>query len=320
MPSFEDILLKISRASDVDADQLGVFGKQAAKRLLEDGVHPNETIQKIAQAEGLNAHEIRRVCEFANLATYDHHMKEAGAGDKTFEHPVADFRDITVGEQEKSAMPRIFSTEYDAVPDADLCGDDLDVFEAFGVEPPTEKVASLNRANMLIEKLELLRQNMQDKLAMNMEQLKESGEKFFHQVKQQVMSNGGDFDKVHEAVHKKVEGKPHADRVMQLMDYSKRRMYDMGVLQSHARTGDTPTGTDSVSEKKAEPVQRDLITEVFESPCVPVTVLNGRHPMFAVIDTLVKQFDERDDTSHNLIILDDKIRYTKHRVYGKQPL
>lgn len=318
MPSFEDILLKISRASDVDADQLGVFGKQAAKRLLEDGVHPNETIQKIAQAEGLNAHEVRRVCEFANLATYDHHMKEAGAGDKTFEHPVADFRDITVGEQEKSAMPRIFSTEYDTAPDADLCGEDVDVFEAFGVEPLNDKVASLNRANMLIEKLELLRQNMQDKLAMNLEELKDSGEKFFHHVKQQVMSNGGDFDKVHKAVHAKVEGKPYADRVMQLLDYSKRRLYDTGALESHARTGDTPMSTDT--EKKAEPVQQDLLTDMFESPCVPVSVINGRHPLFAAIDTLVKQFDERDDTSYNLILLDDKIRYTKNRVYGKQPL
>jgi hypothetical protein len=320
MPSFEDILLKISRGSDVDADQLGIFGKKASKHLVEDGVHPNETIQKIANDEGLNSHEIKRVCEFANLETYNHHMKEAGAGDKTFEHPVADYSSITASETEKSAMPRIFSTEYDQVPDADLCqvGDDIDVFEAFGVEPPNDKVASLKRADMLIEKLTLLAQNERDKLAMNLETLKEDGDKFYHHIKQQVLSNGGDFDKVHKAVKAKVEGKPHAERICALLDFCKRKLYDTGVLQSHTRTGDSPASTDS--EKKAEPVQKDLLTDMFESPGVPVTVLNGRHPLFASIDTLVRQFDERDKAKNNLIILDDKIRYTKHRVYGKQPL
>jgi len=325
MSSFEEILLKISRSADVDSDQLGVIGKQAAKRLIEDGVHPNVTIQKLATEKGLNSHEIQRACEFANLEGYSHRMKEAGSGDKTFEFPVADASEITSSkEPEKTAMPSVFSTEYDFAPDSDLCSvdSDMDVYEAFGVAPLVDKVASLHRADALIEKLELLAQNERDKLAMNLEELKENAEKFYGYIKQEVLK-GKSFDEVRKAVETKAEGTPYKDRILELTAYVKRRLYDAGVLQTPAKTGDS--GADPTLEcnqpKTAEPVERDLITDIFESPYVPVSVINGRHPMFASIDTLVRQFDERDTSKNNLIILDDKIRYTKDRVYGKkQPL
>jgi len=323
MPSFEDILLKISRGLDTDADQLGVHGKQATKRLVEDGVHPNATIQKTANAEGLNANEIQRVCELSNLETYAHHMKTAEDGDKTFEFPVADYRTIVAPAKasEKTAMPKVFSTDYDSPPHDSMRMvrlEDADLFEAFGVAPQ-EKVASLSRADALISHLELLAQNEQDKLAMNLEKLMENGEKFFQHIKQEVLA-GKSFDDVEKAVKAKAEGKPYQDRIMELTAYVKRRMYDMGILQHPARTGDSGASPDTVN-KTAEPVERDLLTDTFESPYVPVSVINGRHPMFAALDTLVQQFDEQDQSRKNLIILTDKIRYTKNRVYGKtQPL
>lgn len=322
MPSFEDILLKLSRGLDTDADQLGVFGKQAAKRLIEDGVHPNTTIQKIAHEEGLNSNEIQRVCELANLEGYTHHMKEAGQGEKTFEFPLADYREIATPEQEapeKTAMPKIFSTDFDSAPHPSLCGvnpEEIDLFEAFGVQPQ-EKIASLNRADMLIEHLQLQAQNQRDKLAMNLEKLVESGEKFFQHIKQEVLA-GKSFDDVEKAVKAKAEGKPFEDRIKELTAYVKRRMYDMGILQHPARTGDSGA-TPGTINKTAEPVERDLLTDTFESPCVPVAVINGRHPLFATMDTLVRQFDEHAKTNKYLTILEDKIRYTKNRVYGKQP-
>ena len=320
MPSFEDILLRISRGSDTDSDQLGVWGKQAAKRLIEDGVHPNETIQKIASEEGLKSSEIQRTCEFANLEGYSHRMKEAGGGDKTFEFPLANYQEITA-DAEKTAMPKIFATDFDRPPPAALCrvnSDEVDLFTAFGVEPPMEKIASFSRADALISHLELLAQNERDKLAMNLEELKENGEKFYQYTKQEVLS-GKSFDDVEKAVKAKAEDKPYQDRVMELTAYAKRRMYDAGILQLPARTGDSGSTPETVN-KTAEPVEKDLITDAFESPFVPVTVINGRHPLFANIDTLVRQFDERDKSKNNLIILEDKIRYTKNQVYGKQPL
>lgn len=325
MPSFEDILLKLSRGSDTDTDQLGVFGKQAAKRLIEDGVHPNDTIQKIASEEGLNAAEMQRVCELANLEGYAHFNKEAGRGERTFEFPLADYREIAAPAEapsEKTAMPKIFSTDYDAPPSSSLCGvntEEADIFDAFGVPPPVEKVASLARADGLIAHLELLAQNERDKLAMNLEALSENGEKFFQHIKQEVLA-GKSFDEIEKAVASKAEGKPYDGRIKELIGYVKRRLYDMGVLQHPARTGDSGSTPETIN-KTAEPVERDLLADTFESPHVPVAVTNGRHPLFASLDTLVRQFDERDKSNNHLIILEDKIRYTKNRVYGKtQPL
>ena len=319
MPSFEDILLQLSRESGMDEDRLSVLGKTAAKRLIEDGVDPNVAVQKIAHEEGLKASEVQRVCEFANLEGYSHGMKTAGQGDKTFEFPLADYREV-VAPAEKTAGPAVFATDYDCPPDRDLCKTasvDMDIFEAFGVSPVTEKVASLHRADGLIEKLQLLAQNERDKLAMKMEEMAESAEGFFQHIKQEVLK-GKSFDDVEKAVKAKAEGKPYADRIQELTGYVKRRMYDAGILQHPARTGDSGATPDTI-QKQAEPVERDLLTDTFESPGVPVMVLNGGHPLYASIDTLVRQFDEHDKSKNNLIILDDKIRYTKNRVYGKQP-
>lgn len=320
---FEDIL-KVSRGTSSSGEQFSLWGKTAAKRFIEDGVNLNESIRKIASDNGLNSHEIDRVVQAANLETYAHLLKQADPHDKSFEFPVAD-RSMVVSPEsstEKTAMPKAFFTDFDRAMDDDLGRfSGVDLREAFGVAL-AEKLAQDNaRAEGLLQKLQRLAELERDKIAASLECCMEDAEKFYQYIKQEVLA-GKTFDEVEEAVKAKAGVSAYAERVGDLTAYVKRRLYDAGLLQLPARTGDStddPTRADT--EKKAEPVEPGLLTDMWESPGVAVSVINGRHPLFAIIDTLIRQFEEADKSRHNLIILEDKIRYVKHRIYGKkQPL
>lgn len=316
----EDIL-KISRTLGVNKEQYGLWAKTAAKRFLEDDVPLNDSIRKIAAEHELNSNEVDRVVEMANLETYSQRLKQSSPNDKSFEFPVADRAKIVPGGAEKTAMPQIFVTDFDRPLDTDLSRTaGMDLFEAFGVSG-IEKVAQDSaRGEALVQKLERLAELTQDKLAMNLEQSMETAEKFFDMIKQEILK-GKTFDEVQSAVMAKADSKEkaYADRIGELTAYAKRKLYDAGLLQLPGRTGDSTD--DPTQEKSAEPVPKAMVTDTWESPGVTVSVINGRHPMFAAIDTLVTQFEEADKTKNNLIILEDKIRYTKSRVRGKkQPL
>jgi hypothetical protein len=87
------------------------MGKQASRAYLQEGTPLNQSITKIALEHGLNDLQTQRVCEFANLHTFESKRqeqlrgsKQAGAGRGTpnlyVQFPVADFRQVL---QQKSA-------------------------------------------------------------------------------------------------------------------------------------------------------------------------------------------------------------------------
>lgn len=63
------------------------LGDQASEKFLKEGVDLNEEIQKIANDNDLNSHEVQRVVEHANVNTFLSQFKEAD--DKTFGFDVA---------------------------------------------------------------------------------------------------------------------------------------------------------------------------------------------------------------------------------------
>lgn len=312
----DDDIVRIARGSGANAEQYGLWGKEAAKRYFEDKTPMTDTIQKIASANGLNPDEVSRVAEFANLEAYGHLLKNA-SDNKAFEFPLADVTKITRPAAEKRAsLPSVFSTDYESPLDDSLSKvAGVDIFEAMGVPREQEKVASPTAAFALLERIEHVAQAERDKLSFNMEKSTEDAEEFYRQIKQEFLG-GKAFPEIEKAVKEKAaDSEKYRGRLLDLLGWVKRRLYDEGVLLDSGRTGDAPS---SGEEKKAEPVERALITDMFESPGVPIQVVNGRHPLFATMDTLVRQFDEADKSRHNLIILEDKIRYVKNRVYKNQ--
>src|SRR5262245_2676067 len=60
----------LEKAAAPSAEGLEMLAKIAAKRYVEDRTPLNETIRKLASERDLNAHQVERVCEMANLATH----------------------------------------------------------------------------------------------------------------------------------------------------------------------------------------------------------------------------------------------------------
>lgn len=302
-----DEILKLSRRSSRNEEQFNLWGKEAAKRFIEEGVPLNTSVEKTAAEHGLNSDEINRVVEAANLETYGHFLKTSQ--DKTFEFPVADAKEIVgfLGSSEKTAMPVVFVTDYEATLPAEMSKvATADIFEAFGVSPEMEKVASPKRLENLVEKLDLALEITRDKLAALSEKFVENAEDFYKNIKQEVLK-GKSFDEVAVALKAKAGDSPHAGRLEELLGWAKNRLHDDGsVLPPVAGV------------KKAEPVELDKITDLFESPQVPVQVINGRHKLFGILDTLVDQFDEADKYRNKLHVIQDKVKYVKRRTDPRQ--
>lgn len=315
MGLFDDIL-KVGRRTSANAEQYGLWGREAAKRHIEDGVPLEDSVRKTASENNLNSEEVHRVSESANLETYTHKLKTASGGNKAFEFDLVDPRKITNPSVEKtSGVPDELASDYEFRLDDDLSktAGEADVFKLFGASEEIEKVASPKLAWDLLERLESIGQQLRDKLAFNMEKSVENANDFYHEIKQEYLTNGN-FDEISAAVHAKAESSKYADRLIELLGWAKRRLVDEGILQHPSRTGDS--GSDAT--KTAEPVEAHLLTDAIESPGVPVAIINGRHPIFATIDTLVPQFEEADESRKGLLVIDDKIRYVKNRVYKNQ--
>ena len=65
------------------------LGKTASDAFLNDGTSLNESVVKLAKKHNLNADQVYRVSEAANLTTYLTKMKTAGAKERTFEFDLA---------------------------------------------------------------------------------------------------------------------------------------------------------------------------------------------------------------------------------------
>lgn len=317
--SFEEEVIKLARKSSSNSENYGLWGKEAAKRYVEDGVQLSKHIAKIASENGLNPDEIARVVEAANLEVFDHKLKTSSS--KAFEFDVADHGkviDLLGVKKQKTAMPSVFFTDYHKPLDQELsktAGKTIE--EAFGVSVDQEKIASPKIAEDLLERLKFAEQDLKYKIAYNVEKFIETAEGFYDKVKQEVLS-GKSFEDISSVLMSKAEEGPQSTRVKELLDWTKRKLVDSGVMLAASHTGDTSEiSEDEKKEKKAEPVESALISDTMESPGVPVHIINGRHPLFSTMDTLVQQFDEADKNNYNLIILEDKIRYVKRRIGGQ---
>ena len=104
---------------------LKLMAKHAAGDFLSKEIPLTDTVAKLASERGLNAHQVARVCEQANLDTYNALWDKIGSGQ--FEFPLAD-QDAVMSILEKQASPSITADEYSAGPNQvaklirDFCG------------------------------------------------------------------------------------------------------------------------------------------------------------------------------------------------------
>lgn len=77
-----DYLLAPQQRSAISSDRLEILAKTAAKRYVDEGLSLNDTIGKLAADNNLNANQVERVCEVANIATHQALWPKTAAKEK----------------------------------------------------------------------------------------------------------------------------------------------------------------------------------------------------------------------------------------------
>lgn len=114
--------------------ELKMAAKEASKKYLEEKVPLNTTIAKVASDRGMNGYQVARVCEQANLDTYNALWDKSKSGDFTFD--VADQEKIAASiNQPESLLLDEYSSPVESIKDL--------LPEETSVENKTSKQAAL---------------------------------------------------------------------------------------------------------------------------------------------------------------------------------
>jgi len=121
--------------------ELKMMAKEASKKYLEDKVPLNDTIAKIASERDMNGHQVARICEQANLDTYNAMWDRSKNGDFTFDVADQDKIASTINQPESMLLDE-YSTPVESIKDL--------LPEGAAVESKTKKEARL--LNVAFEK------------------------------------------------------------------------------------------------------------------------------------------------------------------------
>lgn len=155
-------LLDGTRHAPLSAEALELMGKQAANRLLNEGLPLNETISKLAAAHAdINGEQVKRVAEFANNAVYlakHDQSKVAGAESSYPQFELADpfriMQDLSSGS--RPTVTTSVDAEYSKMPEksktASAESDDI-IDQAFKVDE-TKQLPNFSRESAVAQVFE----------------------------------------------------------------------------------------------------------------------------------------------------------------------
>lgn len=210
-------LMEGTRHATLSAETLELMGKQAANRLLNDGIPMNETISKLAaEHRDISGEQVRRICEFANQATYlakHDQSKTAGAASSYPQFDLADASRI-IQDMSDGARPTVTTKtdlEYAKLPSkaktasaqrisaAEALRENV-VEMVFGKVDPKKELhfGKETIAHQLIttkDDLNALKAELEEQQAVHAMQLKEAQAAYYHNVKQHIL-DGGDFSEI----------------------------------------------------------------------------------------------------------------------------
>src|SRR5579859_7632482 len=178
----------LEKTAAISAEELETMAKIAAKRYLEEHAALNETIRKFASERDLNAHQIERVCEMANLATHRALWPSAREKEKiAFE--LADAKRVKA--QREPAPARAKADDY-AAPPSQIPASGPSLARLLGVsgERGHEGLAGSSKKQALqrtLEKKAAERQRMQDQLLCAGMEAETAEKQAFEAIKQERM-------------------------------------------------------------------------------------------------------------------------------------
>lgn len=286
--------------SKVAVDRLESFAKIAAKRFLEEGAKLNDTITKLAKENELNANQIERVCEMANIATHQGLWSKTAQKEKISfplaaskvvlascgcggEAPVADCVDSDYAGPPK-AIPRPGPSM------ASMMGVDPGAVHN-GLEGPNDR----QKVIIVLQKKAAERKALQDRLAVQAMTLETLEKRAFEAVKQTVLGGTSFRNVLIAAVIAR-----HDKLAAELIPRFEERL----IAETH---GDTHSRLVKHAIAKVTP---DLISENLGN----TTVINGAHPVLISLDTIQRKTDEIKNGIRDLLRIDDEVKIYNQRL------
>jgi len=282
----------------IQPSYFGEWGKQAATSYLTKGSGLNKEIAKVAVANDLNPAQIKRVCEVANLATYNSLFPSNR--DKALDFDIATPEKVA-SELENLSVERPH-LDYKTTPQMKKKASDDQINAIFGVrsisnEPDVhERVKVAERFGRQVNDV---KQELRYRMYENTVEKQAAERDIYYAVEQMVLS-GEDFNKIASVVmnYSKHDIKP-------LMIDTYRKLRDEGVFGVHEKLaqGDPTNVIDQAMESdKLSPVGKNTV------------VVNNRHPLMQAVDTLGDKLDSEDKLRRATWMMDNSANVIKGKI------
>lgn len=308
MGHFDYLLEGQAQTKFASSDRLELLANTAAKRYLEEGSNLNDSIKKFASESDLNANEIERICEMANIATHRGLWRKT-AQKENISFPLANSKsvigaggcsgDCSENSCDTAAAVKPISSDYDGPPQgipapgpsimSMMGADPAKVHNGLGLEPDRKRII------IVLQKKAAERQRQKDKILFNGLQLETLEKKAFKNVKQTVIG-GATFRQIYEAAAGSGFGKI---AVEYLPKFEEKLIAD-----TH---GSTRTRLMKMAIGKAP-------EELVSSYLGNTTVINGAHPVLVSLDTINRKTGEIRNGLQDLLRIDDEVKIYTQRL------
>jgi hypothetical protein len=280
----------LQKAAAIAPEELESLAKLAAKRYVEERTSLNETIGKVTEERDLNAHQIERVCEMANLAT--HHALWPGAAEK--EKIAFELADAKKVKAKKTRPPAdTASADYAGPPSGiPACGPSLAAL--LGVDPASghEGLAgpsARQRLILVLQKKAAEKRRIQDQILFAGMEAETSVKLAYRAVKQEVL-RGTTMRQILRAATAGGLGKV----AREILPGFEPQL----VEETH---GGVRAGLEKNAISRAP---EDLISDQLGS----TTIVNGAHPVLVSLDTVQKKNGIVRNLLYGLLRIDDELK------------
>ncbi|MBP9824076.1 MAG: hypothetical protein KBF21_07630 [Thermoanaerobaculia bacterium] len=290
------------QVSKVASDRLESFAKIATKRSLEGGGSLNDVITKLAKENDLNANQIARVCEMANIATHQALWPKTAQKEK-LSFPLADAKVVLAscgcGGGEAEAPAPSMDADYAGPPTA-IPRPGPSLASLMGVDPGAvhNGLAGPNdrqRIIVVLQKQASERRDLTDRTLLLGMELESLEKRAFELVKQTVLGGATMRDVLVASV---IAG--HAKLAKELLPAFEKRL----IADTH---GDVRS---RLIKQAIAPVADDLISENLGN----TTIINGAHPVLVSLDTIQRKTDEIKNGLRGIVRVDDEIKINNQKL------
>lgn len=287
-----------------------LLGREAARDYLSRNIPLNQSIEKFASDKDLNQAQIERVCEAANKEVYLHLFKKGSAGvkegsgesyEKYITFDLADASKITASMGKEASIVTSDPSDYFKSVPKELM---KDISTLDFKSPEKEKTAKRNdkMAFDLLDKMNSVRQMVEGRLEVSVTKLAGAQSKFYNAVRTSLLNKEATLKALHG-----LSSKLHKTKTA----YVNQAFKDV-LTEMRSRDMD-------LMLKVAAAVDENLISDDLDElvPDTGVQIINGRHPVFYELDTLIPQYEDVNKFRERLVVVDEHVKYIKHRIFGE---